>query len=97
MELKELLESIEEGPGESRAKGVFGLGGSESPCRGQVGWKGSRRKNTLAAQEALGLPIFAASAIWIDVMVSVESVNRIQKHHLSLQDRKSADSGCSFT
>lgn len=60
VELKELLESMEEGPGESRAKGVFGLGGSESPYGGQVGWKGARRKNTLAAQEALGLPIFAA-------------------------------------
>lgn len=60
MELKELLESMEEGPGESRAKGVFGLGGSESPRRGQVGWKGARRKSALAAQEALGLPVVAA-------------------------------------
>ncbi len=46
-----------EGPGVSRVKGVFGLGGSlgvcresESPFGGQVGWRGAQRRNTHTAE-----------------------------------------------
>lgn len=38
-----MLESLEEGPGESRAKGVFGLGGSlevKAPPPPEVKWGG---------------------------------------------------------
>lgn len=64
---------------------------------------GRRRGRTYwLAQEALRLLVFACEALWThaDVMANAASaglVNRLQKHHLSLQDRKSADSSCSFT
>lgn len=67
VELKGLLGSMKEGPGESRAKGVFGLGVSlevKVPLGGQAGWRGARRKNTLAAQEVLRLIVFACEAVW---------------------------------
>lgn len=74
-------------------KGVFGLGAcleAKVPSGVRLGGEGhggrTRRLHRICSDA--GVTANAASA---------ELVNRVQKHHLSLQDRKSADSGCSFT
>lgn len=63
VELKGLLGSMEEGPGESKAKGVFGLGASKK-VRVPSEVRRAHRKNTLAAQKALWLVFFAREAVW---------------------------------